>query len=132
VYEDKQDSNKSLGDYMTKRAIIGCIKRQLPEEKVNVIETLGADTVLKLFFRFPNRWWPVGSPDFVFIWSEEDRRRLTENVLKDLLRYVTVELVCFIILISESRLTTMFQNGVSWLDNLRGLFIVNEGNLKST
>ncbi|KAF2894302.1 hypothetical protein ILUMI_11871 [Ignelater luminosus] len=121
VYEDKQDSNKSLGDYMTKRAIIGCIKRQLPEEKVNVIETLGADTVLKLFFRFPNRWWPVGSPDFVFIWSEEDRRRLTENVLKDLLRMESLEIVGIPIFISEEHILIK-QLYQSSSENLQKLF----------
>ncbi|KAF2894671.1 hypothetical protein ILUMI_11505, partial [Ignelater luminosus] len=80
----------------------------LPEEKANIIESLGIGAVFKMFLHFPHRWWPsVNSSDFVFIWAEEDKKLLLKEFPKGPVK-----------------------NGTSWLINLTGLFVVNEENPK--
>lgn len=50
----------------------------LPQDKINVIKTLGIDGVFKPFFHFPYIWWG-NSSGFMLTWAEEDIKLIPQE-----------------------------------------------------
>ncbi|XP_076273104.1 spermine oxidase-like [Rhynchophorus ferrugineus] len=57
-----------------------CFEPPLPEYKINSIEGVPLGTVNKILLKFPTKWWPDTMKDISFLWSEEDRNALLDEV----------------------------------------------------
>ncbi|XP_050297058.1 spermine oxidase-like [Anthonomus grandis grandis] len=68
-------------------------KPQLPEEKIEAIKNMGYGAIAKVIVHFPERWWG-NTTWWSFIWTKEDREKLTEmnlSWLRDISAFVQAE-----------------------------------------
>lgn len=78
-------------------------KPKLPPYKVNSIEHVTLGTVNKIFLKFPQKWWPDDVKGFSFIWTEEAKLNLKNEI-------ANIEPV---------------SNGKSWLENVFGFYVID-------
>lgn len=78
-------------------------KPQLPPYKINSIEHVALGTVNKILLKFPIKWWPDDVKGFSFVWTEEGKFNLRNEV-------ADVEPTI---------------NGKSWLENVFGFYVID-------
>lgn len=51
-------------------------KPNLPADKIDAIEKIGYDAVMKMALQYEKRWWPEDVFEFIFVYSKEDEVKL--------------------------------------------------------
>ncbi|KAK9887449.1 hypothetical protein WA026_022595 [Henosepilachna vigintioctopunctata] len=82
-----EDSSEYDADYVVFTPSLGVLKNDhkklfepnLDKVKVDAIEKLGFDGVMKIIFEFSNSWWK-GVDDILFVWTEEQKKDMMRDI----------------------------------------------------
>ncbi|XP_063932798.1 spermine oxidase-like [Zophobas morio] len=79
--EVKCANNTSLkADHVIFTPSVGVLKAEkdalfepdLPQNKINALEAIGINAIMKIIIYFPQKWWNQNDSVFFFLWSKED------------------------------------------------------------